>query len=76
MNDSEYLKRLIALTEELNKAASAEPYDPVAYNRVIQELNSVKPPWESRRRRRPWGIIAFVLFLLYCLAWLIWAIFF
>ena len=74
MTDKEYLKKMIALTEELNRVASAEPYDPDAYNRVIDQLNNVKPPWESRRRRRPWFAFASCIILLIILVWIVYTV--
>lgn len=72
MNDAEYIKRMTALTDELNNAASAEPYDPVAYNRVIDEFNKIQPPWESRPCRPSWIMIAIISFLLFILGFIVW----
>lgn len=76
MNDKTYLKIMVELGEELERAASARPYDPDEYNKTIDALNRTNRIWWRSRRRRPWMKICFCLFLLYCLAWLIWAIWF
>lgn len=76
MTNTKYLKKMITLSEELERAATAEPYDPDAYNLVITKIQRIIPPWQQRRRRRPWPAIFFCLFLLFCLAWLIWSILF
>ena len=76
MTDKEYLEKMIALTDELNRTASANPYDPDAYNSVIDQLNSIVPPWEQRRRRRPWAAVMIVIFLVLVLLYIVWEILF
>jgi len=74
MTDTEYLEIMVLLCSKLEEAASAEPYDPDAYNKVIDRIQNVKPPWEQRPRRQPWEIIVFVLSLLCLLAYIVWEI--
>lgn len=71
MTNTEFIKRMIALTEELERAAAARPYDPDAYNNVIDRLNSITPPWRQRRRRRPWVSLIILIFLLLVLIYIV-----
>jgi len=64
MNDKKYLEKMTELTEELERAGNAKPYDPDAYNDVIDRLNLVFDSKGQRRRRLP----LFALF--FCLAML------
>ncbi len=52
-----YLKRKAELAYELERAAQARPYDPGAYNKIIDQLNSLKPPSFRHKRRRDWWMI-------------------
>lgn len=74
MTGKKYLKLMFALSEELGNAAGAEPYDPHAYNLVIDKINHLNHLWfvSLDQRRRIKNIlcvaaIVFVLYLIYCL---------
>ncbi len=58
-----WLKQHLILTDDLLRTANARPYDPNAYNEIIDQLNSLKPPSFRHKRRRPWGMIAIIVFL-------------
>lgn len=76
MNDTEYLKQMILLTDKLLQVSKARPYDPDAYNAIIDELNNTKCPNHERRRRRPWSAIIVITVLLLALAWFVFLILF
>lgn len=74
MTDHEYHKQLLELTAKLARAASARPYDPDAYNAVLDELTELgKKPIEDRRISPIvlsfvyLSAILFVLYLVYCI---------
>lgn len=71
MRDKEYLEKMMELSKQLNKAAKARPYDPDAYNAVIDQLNNVVPPWMQRRRRWSWSAIGAILALILIFAWIL-----
>lgn len=64
MNNSEYLHIMYSLSEELERAASAEPYDPDAYNDVVARITAAHSAWHLNRRRRPWAALISVILLL------------
>ena len=74
MTETEYLKQMISLIRDLDRAASADPYDPDEYNKVINAIHSTNDAW-SRSRRISSGVLSFayisailfVLYLIYCL---------
>jgi len=78
MKKSEYLKTMNTLGKKLHRAENAKPYDSAAYNKVIDEINGTNSLlyYKGFSRRRPWFMIFIICFLLYCLAWIIWAIVF
>lgn len=76
MTDTEYLKIMYSLGDELERVTSTEPYDQEAYGKVIEAINRTNRIWWRSRRRRHWGMICFCLFLIYCLAWIVWSILF
>jgi len=74
MNDKEYLKKMFALNEELQRAAEAEPYDPGGHGDVVTKIDNLNLQWSKSlaERRRIKNIlcvaaILFVLYLVYCL---------
>jgi len=74
MRNSEYLYRMTKLAHELERAASAEPYDPVAHGDIVTSINDLNLQWSKSlaERRRIKNIlccaaIVFVLYLLYVL---------
>jgi len=64
MTEKQYLEKMIDLTEELDNAWRAEPYDPDAYNDVIERINDLHLSNHFKRRRRPWAAMFFCLALL------------
>ena len=76
MDERTYLKLMVSLGEDLERAASAEPYDPDQYNKVIDSINKANRLWfRSRRHYSCWTRwIIFVLILL--LAWTVYSILF
>lgn len=71
MNETEYLKQMILLSDKLLQVSKARPYDPVAYNAIIDELNNTKCPNHERRRRRPWMAFCVCIMLLIVLVWIV-----
>ena len=69
MNDHEYHEQLLKLSAELFCAGSARPYDPNAYNAVIDKLNKLSQiPIQDQRvipRVMKFAIVAAILFVLY-----------
>lgn len=41
MTDKQYLERMSELTDQLQAAGNARPYNPDVYNRIIDELNAL-----------------------------------
>lgn len=76
MTDRQFLKRMIALTKKLCAVYNVEPLDQEARLAVLDEIHETGARFNRSRRRRPWGTICFLLFLIYCLAWIVWSIFF
>jgi len=68
MKKQKHLAELLYLAQKLENAANARPYDPEAYNSVIDSLNSFSSRRVPHRRRRPWVIASFIFFLLTMLA--------
>lgn len=64
MNDTKYIEKMVKLTQELEAAASAEPYDPDVYNNVVARCNALHFAWYHSRRRRPWLALASCIILL------------
>ncbi|KKN13003.1 hypothetical protein LCGC14_1010860 [marine sediment metagenome] len=71
-----WLKQCLILTDDLERAANARPYDPNAYNEIIDQLNSLENPSNRHKRRRPWGMILFIIALLLVLLQIILEVFF
>ena len=74
MTETEYLMQMHILGQELDRKASAEPYDPAAHGDVLQKINELNHQWYvslgARRRTRAIVCVAvtlFVLYLIYCL---------
>jgi hypothetical protein len=76
MNDTEYLKQMIALTKELERVASFEPFDPVIVHSYSEAMGKIHRAWLQSRRRRSWFAIASICFLLLMLAWIVYSILF
>lgn len=64
MKNSKYLHKMYALTEELERAAKAKPYDPDVYNDVVARITAFHLAWYYYRRRRPWPALISVILLL------------
>lgn len=74
MKDSEYLEKMIALTEELNLAHSAEPFNRYLCNELLARINALHLCRFHRRRRRPWTALAFCISLLIVLVWIVYEV--
>ena len=74
MNDEDYLEMLIVLATALERAAKARPYDPVVYNKVVDDFNTIVNRKEQRRRRRPWAAFFCCISLLIILVWIIYEV--
>lgn len=71
MNERTYLKRMSVLTRELELAQNAEPYDPDAYNNVVDKMNLLELKWSRRILRKRWITLAVWILVVLLLAWLI-----
>ena len=65
MNERTYLKRMHVLSEELERAKNAEPYDPDAYNIVIDMINTLNRKWSRGLILKHWiSLIVWILLAL------------
>lgn len=74
MTDTEYLMQMHILRDELERTASAEPYDPGAHGDVVTKIDDLNRLWSKSlaERRQIKNIlcaaaILFVLYLVYLL---------
>ncbi len=67
MNYTEYEEAIGTLSDELKRAATANPYDPDIYNDVVYRINALYSAVYQSRRRRPWAALISVLVLLLAL---------
>lgn len=74
MTNHEYLKKMIAITEELDRIANHDPFSLMSWNMYMDEMHQVTCQWHHNRHRRPWFAIFIVCFLLFCLALVVWSI--
>jgi uncharacterized membrane protein YjjP (DUF1212 family) len=74
MTNEEYHMELIDLTTKLTNAGNDFGLSSDEYNAVLKDITASAARFNRSRWRRSWGLICFCLFLLYCLAWLVWAI--
>jgi len=76
MEKSEYLKTMNVLGKELHRAENAKPYDPDAYNKVIDEINSTNSLlfYKGLSRRRPWFALASIIVLLIVLLVIVYSV--
>lgn len=69
MTGKKYYKLMSALGSELQRAASAEPYDPGAHGDVVTKINDLNRQWSKtlaeRRRIKIIVCVAAILFVLY-----------
>jgi len=75
MTDTEYLKIMYSLGDELERSASAEPYDPDAYNNVIDAINRTNRIWWRDRRLHHWFTTAAIIVFIALAAWIACSIF-
>ena len=66
MNKRTYVKRMRSLGEELERVVAGDPYDPDAYNRVVDEINRTNHLW--------FVSIGHEHLLLRILCWVIWLV--
>lgn len=74
MTDRKYLKTMVELGEELDRIASAVPYDSEAHKKVIDSINRTNRIWYNSRRRYCWISDALIVLLFCLLAWIVWSI--
>ena len=74
MTDIEYCKKLYILTDELERAAKASPFDPDTYNDVIARLNALHSCYIHSPRRRSWFAFASCIVLLIILLWIVYTV--
>lgn len=73
MTETEYLMAMYRLRDELERTASAEPYDPESHSDALDKIRDLNRQWSNTlvERRRIKNIlcvaaILFVLYLVYC----------
>jgi len=71
MTDKQLLGRFIVLAQKLCWAHDALPYDPDAYDAILDEIHEIAVKHNRRRRRRSWISVVTIVFLLAILAWLV-----
>jgi len=71
MTDKQYIKKMIVLTEGLERIASADPFDKAAWVSAVDEFHLCNCHWFKTRRRRSWSTIILTIFLACSLAWLV-----
>jgi len=76
MTEQQYHKRLRKLTEELALASNARPYDPDAYNAIIDELNKLCQMTIHPGRRRDWIMLVMLICACLILCWIVYDIIF
>lgn len=71
MNERTYLKRMISLKKELERTHNAEPYDPDAYNKIVDDMSETRAQYDRsiKRMRRILCVVWILLGLL--LIWLV-----
>ena len=70
MTDRQYIKRMIVLTNALERIASAVPFDSLAWQSAVDEFHLCNCHWIKTRRRRPLSAIIIIFVLACILAWL------
>ncbi len=71
MNERTYLKRISALTRELERTQNAEPYDPDAYNKVLDDIDKTRAQYDRSLILKHWITLAVWILAFLLLAWLI-----
>lgn len=71
MTNHEYLKKMIAITEELDRIANHDPFSLMSWNMYMDEMHQVTCDWCTSRRRRPWFFGYHFLILLAILIWVV-----
>lgn len=71
MNERSYLKRMHVLSEELERAQDAEPFDPDAYNKVVDDMNETRARYERVLLIKHWITLIVWILVVLLLAWLI-----
>jgi len=76
MNKKTYIKNMVRLGEEFERIACSEQYDKDDWQSATDDFVRVNRLWNHSRRRRDWYSIFIIGFLLFCLAWVVWDLFF
>lgn len=74
MRDSDYLKQQTALFIELERTASAEPFNNAAFEDVTARITALYLCHYPSRRRRPWSALITVIMLLMVLLWIVYEV--
>ncbi len=69
MTDTEYLKQMIAINDELERIASNVPVDVEQWHNALDEMHRVNNVWYHSRRRQAWLTRASIVLLALVLAW-------
>lgn len=71
MNYIEYQRKISVLSEELQRAAEAKPFDAIIFNDVADRIYALHQPLFRPKRRRPWSALIFTILLLIVLLWIV-----
>ena len=71
MKELTYIKRIAALTRELERTQNAEPYDPDAYNKVLYKLNKTRAKYNRILILKHWITLIIWILVVLLLLWLI-----
>jgi len=74
MTDKQYLQRMVSLMKELERSASAEPYDPDAYNDILAHCQASYYAWYHNRHRPQYFAFASCIGLLIVLLLIVWKV--
>ncbi len=71
MTDRNFLKKMYAINHVLLELCKSKPFDQQGFDDCLLDMHHINQVWYLSRRRRPWPMILFILFLLFCLAWIV-----
>lgn len=71
MKERTYLKLMLALTKQLELTKKAEPYDPDAYDNVLDFMDKTKARYHRSLLIKHWLILAIWTLIVLLLVWLV-----
>lgn len=71
MNERTYLRRMSFLRKELERIQNAEPYDPDAYNLIVDVMNDTEHQYNRSLLLKHWITLAVWILIVVLLVWLI-----